>query len=263
MNNKLRIISVFLFLAVFSQFSLASLAALFRLTQEQEIKVGAQAASQVEKTQPIFQDSIATQYITNLGNKLVANSTRSDIPYRFRIVDSKEINAFALPGGFVYVNRGLIQASATENELVGVLAHEIGHVTGRHGVNQVEKAQKASLALGLSKIFLQRMSSGALIYNGAQLATKGAFLKFSRDHERDADRLGAEMMYKAGWNPQGMVSFFDKLAQKGDSKSAAFFSTHPAPSERRENIADLTSSWGKKGTIDSPEFQKIKARVKG
>lgn len=261
--NKIKIISVFVLLALFSQFGLASLAALFRLTQEQEIKVGAQAASQVERTQPILKDAIATQYIINLGNKLVANSTRTDIPYRFRIVDSKEINAFALPGGFIYINRGLIEASTTENELVGVLAHEIAHVTGRHGVNQVEKAQKANLALGLSRIFLERMSTGALIYNGAQLATKGAFLKFSRDHEREADRLGAEMMYKAGWNPQGMVSFFDKLAKKGGAQSAAFFSTHPAPAERRQNIADLTSSWGKKGTVDSPEFQKIRARIKG
>ncbi|MDX1919230.1 MAG: M48 family metallopeptidase [Candidatus Caenarcaniphilales bacterium] len=261
--NKTRVLSAFLLLAFFSQFSLAALAALFRLTEKQEITVGAQAASQVEKSQPILNDSVVTQYVTTVGNKLVANSTRSNIPYRFRVVNSKDVNAFALPGGFIYVNRGLIEAASTENEFIGVLAHEVGHVTGKHGVEQVEKAQKANLALGISKIFLQRTRGGSALFNGAQLVTQGAFLKFSRDHEREADRLGAEMMHKAGWNPQGMVSFFDKLAQKGDSRSVAIFSTHPAPAERRNNIADLTASWGKTGTVDSTEFQKIKARLKG
>lgn len=261
MKNS-KIIAASLAVILLSQISLSALASLFRMTERQEIQVGAQAAAQIERKQPILRDKVVTEYITKVGRKLVGHSTRNNIPYRFRVVNSKQVNAFALPGGFIYINRGLIEQADNESELVGVVAHEIGHVAGRHGVTQVARAQKANLALGISRILLGRVRGGSAIFNGASLVTQGAFLKFSRDHERHADRLGAHMMHSAGWNADGMVSFFDKLSKTGGSKSAAFFSTHPSPSERRQNIADLISNWHGDGRMDSKEFQSIRDRLK-
>ncbi len=239
---------------------LIAFADIFRLSQSDEIKVGTQAASQVERSQPVLPDSVSQDYIIKLGRNLVARSSRSDIPYRFRIIDSREVNAFALPGGFIYINRGLIEQADNESELVGVVAHEIAHVTERHSVEQLARAQKANLALIGAGLLLSRARGGRLLFDGARLATNGVFLKFSRDAEREADRVGAQLMYNAGWNPTGMVSFFDKLAQKG-ARGSAFFSTHPQPQERRANISDLIASWGKNGKVDSPEFKSIKKRL--
>ncbi|MDJ0625682.1 MAG: M48 family metallopeptidase [Candidatus Caenarcaniphilales bacterium] len=260
--RNMKLIAASLALILFSQFSLSALAGLFRMTERQEIMVGAQAATQVEKTQPILRDKTVTDYVSKLGRKLVVHSYRADIPYRFRVVNSKQVNAFALPGGFIYINRGLIEESETENELVGVIAHEIGHVAGRHGVTQVARAQKANLALGVSRLLLGRVRGGSTIFNGARLVTQGTFLKFSRDHERDADRRGAYMMHAAGWNAEGMVSFFDKLSKSGSSRAAAFLSTHPSPSERRDNVSDLIALWHGDGRINSQEFKNIKARLR-
>lgn len=259
--QKLRISASLLAFVFLIHVSLPSFAGLFSLTESQEVQIGAQAAADVERKQKVLKDAQVTNYIQDIGNKLVKNSERSNLNYRFRVIDSDQINAFALPGGFIYINSGLIKNADTENELVGVVAHEIGHVSGRHGVTQVARAQKATLAFGLARVLLSRVSHGKILYNGAQLATQGAFLKFSRDHEREADRRGAYMMHRSGWDTAGMVSFFDKLSKKSGKSSSAFFSTHPSPAERRNNIADLTAAWKGDGKVNSPEFQKIKARV--
>jgi beta-barrel assembly-enhancing protease len=261
MKNSKIFTGIFLLLLA-SQFSLAALAKMFQLTEQQEIQLGSQAAADVEKKQKVLNNEQATSYVNNIGKKLVVSSERQNIAYQFKIIDSKVVNAFALPGGFIYINRGLIESAENENEFVGVLAHEIAHVTERHSVDQVRKMQKANIGLGLSRIVLQNVKGGSLLFSGAQLATQGAFLRFSRAAEREADRVGATMMYKAGWNPNGMVSFFDKLAKKGDARSTDIFSTHPNPAQRRENISDMVANWDTKGKVDSPEFQKVRSALK-
>ncbi len=255
--SNLKFLFFSLILLICSQ---AVLAGIFTLSQQQEIVLGAQAATQVERTQQVLNDTETTKYVTEVGQRLVSRSQRSDIPYRFRVINSKEVNAFALPGGFVYINRGLIEQADTENEFIGVLAHEVSHIVARHSAEQVEKSRKANLILGGAGLLLGGARNGRALFNGAQLLTQGVFLKFSRDAEREADRLGAKTMFDAGWNPQGMVSFFQKLAQRGGS-NVAFFSTHPSPQERYNNIADLTKAWVNKGSIDSKQFQAIKTRI--
>jgi predicted Zn-dependent protease len=233
---------------------------LINISQQQEIKLGQQAASQVQQTQKIIKDPAVQDYINRIGQRLVSVSNRSDIPYNFRVVDSKEVNAFALPGGFIFINSGLIKAADSENEFVGVLAHEIAHVSQRHSADQIAKSIQAQYAFNVARFLLSNSRNGALIFNGAQLLTKGVFLKFSRDHEREADRVGAEIMHSAGWNPNGMYTFMQKLEKIGGNNSA-FFSSHPSAQERQANISDLIANWNKTGIINSKEFVSIKQKL--
>ncbi|MDX1919012.1 MAG: M48 family metallopeptidase [Candidatus Caenarcaniphilales bacterium] len=261
MQNKSSFISIFAFLICISV-SIGAWAGIFSLTQNQEIQIGRQAAAQINKTTPLLNDRDVNDYIDKIGRRLVRSSNRSDIPYTFRVANLSEINAFALPGGFIYINRGLIQKSTTENELVGVMGHEIGHVVARHSVEQIERSRKAQVGFLLFGALLEGsgVRGGSTLFNGAQLVTQGVFLKFSRDAEREADRIGAKMVYDAGWNPNGMVTFFKKLEKEGGS-GANFFSTHPSPAERQANISDLISQWKNKGITDSDEFQSIRKRL--
>ncbi len=241
--------------------TLPSHAGLFAVSQEQELSMGRQASVNIEKQQKIYSDPATNSYINKIGQKLVKASGRSDIPYSFKVVQNKEINAFALPGGYIYVHTGLIKAASSENELAGVIAHEVAHVAARHSAEQIEKANKANLGLSLLGFALSasRIRGGGTLMNGAQFVTGGFFNKFSRDAEREADRLGASYLKTAGWNASGMVSFFEKLSkQKNSSNSIVFFSSHPSSAERVENIGDLIADWGKTGVVDTPEFQKIK-----
>ncbi len=246
--------------SLFFSFYINSFVLAIAVSEQQELAIGKSAAMQTERQLPIINNAEITDYITQLGNNLVAHSTRTNIPYRFRVVDSKEINAFALPGGYIYVNRGLILNADNESELAGVLGHEIAHVTERHSAEQIPKSQLSQGALGLfGKVVGSRGLGGQVAYLGASLLNKGVFLKFGRDAEREADQVGANIVSASGWNPQGMITFFDKLAQKDrGGKSAAFFSSHPSPAEREANVSRLIAKLGNKGKIDSPEFQRFK-----
>ena len=237
------------------------LAGIFSISPRQEILLGKQAAIQVERSQPLIQDQEIATYVTQMGQKLVAYSHRHDIPYRFRVINRQQVNAFALPGGFIYIYSGLIKQATNESEFIGVLAHEVAHVVARHGVEQAQKAQGANLVLTGVGLLLRRTRNAQTLFNGAQLLTKGVFLKFSRDAEREADILGASMMHRAGWNPVGMITFFEKLAAKGGTRTPAFFSTHPSPRERHQNIDRLITNWRTEGKIDSPRFQKIRDKL--
>ncbi len=218
----------------------------FSLSEEQEIELGRQAAEEIEKKYPILQDANVNAYIERLGQKLVAESGRTSIDYHFKVVDSADVNAFALPGGWIYVNRGLIEAADQENELAGVLAHEIGHVVGRHSAEQVKKLQVTSIGLGVLDAILGRGTSGQIAGLAGQFVASGIFMKYGRDAEREADRLGVQNLYDAGFDPRGMVTFFEKLAALRQEKPNAietFFSTHPSPQERAENVSDLIDSF--------------------
>jgi beta-barrel assembly-enhancing protease len=230
---------------------------LFQISEAQEIQIGQQAAAEVEKKQRIIRDEIVQNYITQLGNKLVKSSQRPNLAYTFRIVDDKQVNAFALPGGYIFINRGLIQQAGSENELVGAIAHEIGHVAARHSAEQIAKATKTQIGLGVAGAIL----GNGVVMNGASLLAQGAFLKFGRDAEREADRLGAVNMHQAGWDASGMVSLLKRLENLSSSRTPTFFSDHPSPKEREANISDLIANWGNSGTIDSNQFQEIKKRL--
>jgi predicted Zn-dependent protease len=243
-------------------------AQIFGLSESQEVELGQEAARQVERQQPILRDSQVTSYVNSIGQGLVRSSKRRDISYTFKVVNSSDINAFALPGGFVYVNRGLIEAADNESDLAGVISHEIGHVVGRHSAEQMKKAGIANLGLGVLEAILGARSGAAagLAQVGSQIGASAAFMKFSRDDEREADRLGVRNLYDAGYNPAGMVTFFEKLGdlrKSQPSKLETFFSTHPNPTERASNISREIRLLPRRGGLrtNTPEFQSIKKRL--
>lgn len=245
-----------------------SAAQLFGLSEQQEIELGREAAAQVERDQPMLDDERIEGYIDDLGQRLVEYSGRSNIAYQFKVVDSSDINAFALPGGFIYVNRGLIEEADNESELVGVLGHEIGHVVERHSVDQVKRAQLTGLGLGVLDMFLGGRGATAEIANiASQMVASGAFMKFSRDAEREADRVGARNVFDACWEPRGMITFFQKLAELREGRPNAienFFATHPSPDERVNNITSLLASFPENADLheDSERFHEIQSRLK-
>ena len=260
MKKFIYILSLLLF--VFS-LSFQANAGMFKVSEKQEITLGAQAAQEVAKTENLVNNPELIAYVNKLGQKLASASFRPNITYYFFIVDTKDINAFALPGGFVFVNRGLIESADNESELVGVLAHEIGHIERKHGVKQLEKVQKAKIGLTATNIALSTagVRGGNMIMNGASLMTQGVFLKYSRDMEREADQVAAMTMMAKGWNPGGMLTFFNKLSKMSGTRQASFLSTHPTPEERQSNIWNLAHTWmeDKTLTVNTEEFQKIKA----
>ena len=243
-------------------------AQIFSLSEQQEIELGREASKKVESDMPMLGDGDITGYVNRLGQKLVRNSHRSNLRYSFNVVNSPEINAFALPGGFIYVNRGLLEAADNESEVAGVLGHEISHVVARHSADQMKKAGIANLILGgLGAALGGRGGAVAGITKvGAELGTNAAFMKFSRDDERQADELGARNVYDAGYNPEGMVTFFEKLEhirKSEPSKLETFFSTHPSPSERVANVSHEIRAFPSKGNLktDDPDFHTLKNRL--
>lgn len=212
------------------------------LSEEEEVAVGRAAADEIEKGLELLTDDLVTSYISDLGQAVAAESARSWLTYRFTVVNTSEINAFALPGGFIYVNRGLIEAADNEDELVGVLGHEIAHVVARHGAEQVQRAAYANLGLSVLGSILGNGAGARLGTIAAEMATAGTFLRFTRDAEREADRLGAENVVAVGRDPRGMITFFEKLGALRDGQANAverFFASHPDPGERILNIEDL------------------------
>ena len=236
------------------------------LSEDEEVALGRLAAAEIEKDLTLLTDDAVTSYVSELGLALAARSGRSHLTYQFKVVDAAEINAFALPGGFIYVHRGLIEATETEAELAGVLGHEIGHVVARHGAKQAQRAAIATLGLRVLGSVLGRGTGGRIGAMAAEMVTAGTFMRFSRDAEREADRLGAENVAAGGHDPHGMVTFFEKLdrLREGQSNAAErFFSSHPSPAERVSNIQDLVVSLtdGRELLGDSAGFRDVKTRL--
>ena len=205
---------------------------------EHEIALGKQLAQEVEKSAKFIDDPVVTEYVNRVGQNLVRNSD-AQVPFTIKVIDSDVVNAFALPGGFFYVNSGLILHADEESELAGVMAHEIAHVCARHGTKQATKGDIVHLASIPAMIFIPYTWAGYAIYQGMNFAIPLTFLKFSRDDEAEADYLGLQYMYKAGYDPNSFVSFFEKVAGRREEAAGH----HPqgfldAPADARPHRGD-------------------------
>ena len=209
-------------------------------TPEQDIRLGKEAAAQIDKELPVVQNEALTRYVTGIASKIWTRPEAGKYPYSIKVVNDKTINAFALPGGPMFVNTGLILAADNEAQIAGVLAHEISHVALRHGTNQVSKssllqipAALASSAVGDGSIL------GQLAQMGISFGANSLLLRYSRNAERDADLMGTRMLAGAGYDPVEMARFFEKLkGEAGSSKGMQFFSDHPDPGNRVKAVQD-------------------------
>jgi predicted Zn-dependent protease len=231
---------------------------------EKEVAIGRQVALEIEKELKLVDDPAITEYINRVGQNIVLHSD-AKVPFTIKVVDSDEINAFALPGGFFFVNKGLILAADNESEIAGVMAHEIAHVTARHAMEQQAKGMLANIGLNVGQIFLPGLG-GLAVLTGAQFLTTLGFLKFSRAAEEEADKLGLQYMYAAGYDPSGMATMFEKLAaqnKKKPGKVAKLFSTHPQSDNRRVAVLNLAARFPEQEeyVISTSEFQKVKGRL--
>ncbi len=230
---------------------------------QQDVELGRSVAQDAEKKLPMLNNARVDDYLNRLGKKLAAYAPGAKYPYQFKCVNDSSINAFALPGGFLFINRGVIEAADNEAELAGVIGHEIGHVALRHGTNQASKAQVYQAPLAILGGVLGGDSIGAALAQlGAEFAVNSVLLKYSRDAERQADLIGTQILFDANYNPVYMARFFEKL--EGGNRGTDFFSSHPNPGNRIENIdveiARLGSHPGKR-VNDTREFREIKKLV--
>ena len=231
---------------------------------EHEIAMGKAYAAQVEASVKLVQDPVVTEYVNRIGQNLVRNSD-ARVPFTIKVVDSDELNAFALPGGFFYVNSGLVLAADDEAELAGVMAHEIAHVAARHATRQMTRAQFANIA-SIPLIFVGG-GIGYAIRSAAGLGLPLTFLSFSRGFEAEADYLGLEYMYKSGYDPQAFISFFEKIQAKEKKKPGSLakaFATHPQTPDRitksQDEIAKVLPARDQY-IINTSEFDDVKARL--
>ncbi|PYX38422.1 MAG: peptidase M48 [Acidobacteria bacterium] len=231
---------------------------------EGEIRMGKQYAQEVEATSKLIRDPVITEYVNRIGQNLVRNSD-AQVPFTIKVVDSDEVNAFALPGGFFYVNSGLILAADEESELAGVMAHEIAHVAARHATRQMTRAQWANI--GTIPLIFVGGGIGYAVRSAAGLGLPLTFLSFSRGFESEADFLGLQYIYKAGYDPNAFVQFFEKLQAREKKKPgtlAKAFATHPQTPDRitksQEEISRILPA-KQQYIVTTSEFADVKSRL--
>src|SRR5215204_6779994 len=233
-------------------------------SKEKEMQVGRQLALEVEQQAKLVEDELVTEYVNRVGQNIVLHSD-AKVPFTIKVIDTDEVNAFALPGGFFFVNKGLILAADNESELAGVMAHEIAHVAARHAVENQTKASLLEYAALGGSIFLGGIP-GMIYQNTAGIGLLGIFMKFSRGAEEEADKLGVQYMYAAGYDPGAMATMFEKLEAKNKKKPGLIsraFATHPAPPDRRASSLALAARFPEHDeyVISSSEFQRVKNRL--
>jgi predicted Zn-dependent protease len=209
-------------------------------------------------------DPVVRGYVARIGRELAAHAVGERYPYTFSVANYREINAFALPGGPVWINRGAMQAAGTESQLAGVLAHEIAHISQRHAAQQLSNAMVTNLGLSLFGALLGNAGGAAAANIAARYVASGAFLKFSRDDEQEADRVGVGIMRRAGWDAHGMIELMESIREqeKRDPGSVeTFFSNHPSPKDRVALLARVVPT-RRSGARDSVMFQSIRARLR-
>lgn len=239
------------------------------VSQQQEVQMGQQEAQQVDAQLPLLRDAVVEGYVNDLGNRIAKLTPRGDLNWQFQVVNTDVVNAFALPGGFIYVNRGVLERASTMDELAGVLGHEIEHVVLRHSVKQLQQQQEAgvgvSLACALTSVCNNQIASDAINVGGTAV-----FAKFSRTDEVQADEGGFQNVVRAGISPVGMLTFFQKLlaeeqASGGSGATAPWFADHPGTADR---IADIQRMLARMPPAqlaslqtDSPQFEAMKRRL--
>jgi beta-barrel assembly-enhancing protease len=237
------------------------------VSQDQEVALGRENADEINAQLPIVRDAAASAYIQNLGEAIAKRTSRADLDWHFYIVNTKQVNAFALPGGFVYVNRGLIESTDRLDELAGTLGHEIGHVVERHSVKQMQKEQKANGALAVVCTLTNICQSG-LAQVAVQVGGSALFARYSRADELQADSEAVVNVSRAGYDPKGIPDLFNVLLREREyqpTKVEGWFASHPLEETRIQRakhlIATLPDAQGKRFVVDSPEFHAFKARL--
>jgi len=241
-----------------------ALAGFTLISVPQEIDIGRQENAQVRKQIKQVRDARVTAYVTRLGRRLARVAPGAKYPYSFQVADAAEINAFSLPGGPVWINRGVLRAAGNESQVAGVLAHEIAHIAQRHAADQLTKTLLTRWSLGVLGAMLGNAGGAGTAQAAGAMVANGVFLKFSRDDEREADRVGLQIMTKAGWDPRGMIELFEVLRREAKRDPGAvevFFSTHPSPEDRIAQLRAATAR-ARRGVRDTAEFRAVKARVR-
>jgi predicted Zn-dependent protease len=238
------------------------------VSQESEVELGRQSAGEIAAQLPLVDDPVVERYITALGTSIARRADTRGLEWKFRVVDSRAVNAFALPGGFIFVNRGLIERSGSLSELAGVLGHEIGHVTLRHSVEQLKSAQKTNIGVTLLCVLTNVCESG-LARVAINVGGNALFAKHSREDEREADSVAVLNVVRAGISPTGIPSMFETLmAERRSSPGVVdtWFGTHPLEESRvaetRRLVSALDPGMVAALTVDSPEFQAFHRRVR-
>jgi predicted Zn-dependent protease len=236
------------------------------VSQQSEVEMGASYAAQIEKELPLVHDAEILAYLKLLGDSLASVVDDRSLTWHFNIVNSKDLNAFAVPGGYIYLNRGIIERATNMSEVAGVLGHEIGHVTKRHSIKQMQKAQGANLGVAVGCALTDVCTSEAA-QAGINIAATGIFAKFSRDDETEADEEGVKTLARAGIDPHGMPEMFQILLNERKARPdavSAFFASHPMEESRiaftNEAITKLPPST-RRLVKDTPAFQTFKRRV--
>jgi predicted Zn-dependent protease len=233
-------------------------------SKQQDIQLGQESAAQVRKQMQVVKDPFLSDYVSRVGRRLANTSEAraSGFPFTFEVVADPSINAFALPGGPMFINTGLLKAVDNEAELAGVMGHEMSHVILRHGTNQASKAQAIQLPLMLGSRVAGGSMLGRLGQLGIGLGANSVLLKFSRTAESQADLMGSHLMAESGYNPMAMARFFEKLSSQGGSRGLQFFSDHPNPANRERAIEEEADKLPRRNYgYETGEFQRMKQVV--
>ncbi|HUG52497.1 MAG TPA: M48 family metallopeptidase [Vicinamibacteria bacterium] len=246
--------------------SAAPAAAINLFSAQQDVQMGQQAAAEAERQLPMLRDGSVEGYVNAIVRRLAAGAPGPKFPYQAKVVNAADINAFALPGGYIYLNRGLIEAARSESELAAVIAHEMAHVAERHGTEQATKAYGAQAGVSLLGQILGGRDGrvGVAEQVVGSLGINALFLKFSRDAENEADRVGLEMLARAGYDPMAMASFFELLQEqhrRNPSSVEQFFSSHPSPANRAAKVRALAQDMGRGRGTRVGNLQTAQARL--
>jgi predicted Zn-dependent protease len=251
----------------FVPFALLPLLAACSVSQDQEVALGRQNADEINAQLPIVTDPAISGYIQNLGDSIAKTTSRADLDWHFYVVNTKQVNAFALPGGYVYVNRGLIESARKLDELTGTLGHEIGHVIQRHSVKQMQTAEKANVGVAVVCTLTSICHSG-LAQAAVQVGGTALFAKHSRLDELQADSEGVVNVTRAGFDPQGIPDLFQVLLKERQYQPTAvegWFASHPLEETRIDRANELIAQMKLDGSrpliVDDPQFKAFKARV--
>lgn len=243
-----------------------TLSAACSISQQEEVQLGRQYAAEINRQLPLVEDAVVHRYINLLGDRIARQGGRN-IDYTFYVVNTDAVNAFAIPGGFIYVNRGLIEQTDNLAELAGVMAHEIGHVEERHGAEQIERMQRANLGLSLASILLGR-APGGLERAAIEVGGAAIFASYSRDAENEADAVAVPLLRSAGIDPTGLVTFFKELLEERSRRPNVleqWFSTHPLTEDRiastRELIRQIPPEQLRGLTVDTDQYRQMKVRL--